>query len=253
MGDFMGIKQKLRYLATLVFCWVVASAVHAAPARAGASAHRLYVPVGYDDNDEVVVVVEGYLEETCQKIRGAKVSTSGNTFLVSPQYVVVSSQCDPLKTPFTLDVVLNPDEDLPADTYSVEAEGTSGKRIVEPLVIKKTESKSINDLPYAPVDQADVGFLSGGKMRALISGRLQNTCTVIDETQTRLSTSNDKTFEFLPVTMRLKVAPSGAPCQAKEHRFTVQRDFTPPGPGRFLLHVRTQSGASINRVFTNVW
>ena len=88
-------------------------------------------------------------------------------------------------------------------------------------------------------------------MRAVIEGRFQNTCTVIERIE--LSTLNGKTYEMRPIRKRLSTAPDGKPCAEKEIRFTAHKDFAEPPPGRYLLHVRSQSGRSVNHIFTNIW
>ncbi len=246
----MGIRRSLPALTAAFIYTLFATTLYAGAARAGVKAMRLYVPVGYDDNDEIVAVVEGYLENTCDQLRGAKVTHVGTEFLIEPQREAHGTKCDPLQVPFTLDVVLNPDDSVAAGTYSVRVEGRS-KPLVEPLVIKAATEERPDEFSYAPVDDADVGLLSGGRMRAVIQGRFQNTCVAIDEM--KIGTLNGKTYELRPTTKWLKTDSRGGPCANKEVRFTAKVDFDEPTPGRYLLHVRSQSGRSVNRIFSNVW
>lgn len=223
----------------------------ASPARASISATKLFVPSGFTSNDEIVVVVEGYLSSPCEKLRGAKVETRGHTFKIVPKSET-QGKCEELKVPYTLEVVLNPDAAIePDDDYIVEVAGPAGKVLREPLEVKEPPMEWPESRMYAPVDDADVGLLSGGKMRAVIQGRFQNTCYAIDEFQ--VSTGNGKTFEAVPIIKPLARDPKGKPCKAVETPYTAYADFDEPRPGRYLLHVRSQSGTAVNRVFTNVW
>jgi hypothetical protein len=250
MGDFMGNRRLVPTIAAAFIYAFFASSLYASAARAGVKATRLYVPVGYDSNDEIVAVVEGYLENTCEQLRGAKVTPVGTDFLIEPQSEKHGTKCDPLLTPYTLEVVINPEESLDQGRYTVRVQGRS-KMLTEPLVVKVASGQWPDEHIYAPVDDAEVGLLSGGRMRAVIQGRFQNTCVVIDEMV--LDTKNGKTYELRPKTKWLTADEKGAPCAYKETRFTAKVDFDEPAPGRYLLHVRSQSGRSVNRVFSNVW
>src|SRR5690606_6916081 len=123
--------------------------------------------------------------------------------------------------------------------------------VTRPLVVRHAESGKVDEKEYAPVDSAEVGMLSHGKLRAVIEGRFQDTCTEIDKIE--LSTQNGQTYELLPLIRRRKTAPDGSPCRLREHRYTAHQDFDEPDPGRYLLHVRTRNGKSVNHIFTNVW
>jgi hypothetical protein len=250
MGDFMGIRRTLPAVAATIIYSLFATSVYAATARANAKATRLYVPIGYDDNDEIVAVVEGYLETPCEQLRGAKVHQVGNTFVVEPQRESYGKKCDPLQVPFTLEVILNPEDTIAEGSYLVQVEGKS-RTLTEPLIVKKSTEEWPDEFVYAPVDDAEVGLLSGGKMRAVVQGRFQNTCVAIDEM--KIETKNGKTYELQPKTKWLKVDTKGEPCINKEIRFTAHADFDEPTPGRYLLHVRSQSGRAVNRIFSNVW
>lgn len=221
-----------------------------ATARANVPAERLYVPTGYDETDEVVVVVEGYLDSTCYQIRKAKVVLNGSVFDVYPQAEKQGVDCDPLPVPYVLEVLLNPDDAIAPGRYQVRV-ASKTKNLVETLQVEEAEVNQVDNHPYAPVDDAEVGMLSGGRMRATIEGRFQNTCMVIDRID--VSTQNGKTYEMLPIVKMLKKDPKGDPCRQKERRFDAFRDFAEPPPGRYLLHVRSQNGHSVNHIFTNVW
>ncbi len=237
-------------IALILFYSVMGAAIAPTTARAGVSAARLYVPTGYDETDEIVVVVEGYLDSTCYQIRNAKVALTGAVFEVSPQAEKYGDDCDPLPVPYVLEVVLNPEEPLAPGQYKVRV-ASKTKSLVETLHVTAVEDDAVDNYRYAPVDGAAVGVLSGGRMRATIEGRFQNTCMVMDRIE--ISTQNGKTYEMLPIAKMLKRDAKGNPCRQMERRFEASRDFAEPPPGRYLLHVRSQNGHSVNHIFTNLW
>jgi hypothetical protein len=220
------------------------------PSRKAVPATQVFVPSGYDDNDEVVIVVEGYLTSTCQQIRSAKVSPLGNAFEVTPMTESHGTICDPLRTAYTLNVILNPDRPLEEGDYEVHVLGTKGKVLKEPLHIDHAVGPGVDNALYAPIDNVEVGMLSGGKMRAVIEGRFQNTCRAV---RVLLSTKNGKTYELRPEVLKLTQDRNGAPCAEKEWRFNAYADFDEPLPGRYLMHVRSQNGRALNQVFSNIW
>ncbi len=212
---------------------------------------NLFVPWGYDSNDVVVIVVEGYLENTCQQVRGASIVANGFEFEVTPLAETLSTKCEPLVTAYTLEVVLNPKGPLDRGNYAVVAQGPNGTRLKETLVVEQASGAGLDNASYAPVDTIEVGVLSGGRMRAVLEGRFQNTCLSLEMA---LTTTNGKTYELVPIVVPLKMDRFGKPCAEKEWRYRVHKDFEEPTtPGRYLLHVRSQNGKSLNHVFSNIW
>jgi hypothetical protein len=214
-------------------------------------ATQLFVPLGYDNNDVIVVVVEGYLENTCQQVRSASVAQSQFEFEVTPLAETLDTRCEPLVTAYTVEVVLNPKGPIDRGNYLVTAPGPNGVRLKEPLPVGEATEVGIDNARYAPVDSLEVGMVSGGKMRAVLEGRFQNTCLSLEM---GLTSSNGKTFELVPIVVPLKADRFGKPCADKEWRYRAHKDFDEPTlPGRYLLHVRSQNGKSLNRVFSNIW
>lgn len=214
-------------------------------------ATHLFVPWGYDSNDAIVVVVEGYLENTCQQVRSASVVPKGFDFEVTPLAETLGTQCEPLVTAYTIEVVLNPDGPVDRGRYNVLAPSHNGSRLKEELIVEEATGAGIDNARYAPVDAVEVGVLSGGRMRAVLEGRLQNTCLSLEMA---LTSTNGKTYELVPTVVANKTDKLGKPCADKEWRYRVQKDFDEPAiPGRYLLHVRSQNGKSLNRVFSNIW
>ncbi len=235
---------------SLIVCLFALQSQAASTRTVNASA--VYVPVGYDSNDRrIVIVIEGYLPSSCHRITGARVHRKNSIFEVAPQMEMQGTDCEAgLKVPYLLEKTLNRGGPISAGNYEVHVPAVQGGMLKEPLIVKTAPVARPDSFDYAPVESADVGMLSGGRMRAEIEGRLQNTCYSVE---IKLSTQNDKTYELLPLLRKGTKDKEGEPCQEREWRYQAHADFDEPAPGRYLLHVRTQDGWFLNRLFTNLW
>jgi hypothetical protein len=206
-------------------------------------AGTIYVPVGFDDNDDVVVVVDGYLPDTCYRLRPAeiKISFSNRTVLVQPKAVRLPSSCRGVIVPYSTVVHLGT---FPEGTYSVAAKDADTK---ETLKVERASIGQIDDYLYAPIDSVRVIPEANGSLRALLRGRFTNTCLRIDTIKV---INSGKVLEVLPTMKQLSAQESGAICVAKEKSYEVSVALPKLNVGRYLLHVRTLNGQSENEVFT---
>lgn len=196
---------------------------------------NLYAPFGYDDNDEVTVVLDGYLPDTCFKLATTEVEHKGDKITIKQHAREYSGNCFDVTVPFTVTVKLGV---LPLGSYEVVA-GTATER----LTVKEATKAGPDDYLYAPVDAARVE-----KQTAILSGRFTNSCLKIDSVQ-RNHTS--KTVQVLPIMKLLTPTEAGKECVAGEFPFEQKVSLADLklDNGRHLLHVRSLDGQSINTVF----
>lgn len=206
----------------------------------------LFVPVGFDDNDSVVAVVDGYLPDTCYRLRSSEVTTdlSAKTITVQPKAVRLPGMCMDVTVPYTQVVDLGT---LPGGTYSIS---TPDQSMNETLHVKRATTEKPDDYLYAPVDSAQIEVQGTAKLRTILKGRLTNTCLRIQEVKV---INSGKTIEVLPIMEQLDEAPGGLECATKEIPFEQKVALPRLTPGRYLLHVRSLNGQAINEVFTNLW
>ena len=205
-----------------------------------------FVPVGFDDNDDAVVVVDGYLPDTCYRLRPAEVTVdlAKKRIVVQPKATRFPGLCLDVTVPYSTVVHLGV---VPDGSYTVT---TKQEKAVERLDVKKATIQAPDDYLYAPVDSLQVQILSGGKMRASLMGRFTNTCLKIKEVKL---INSGKSLEALPIMQQLDKAEGGGACENKEIPFEYKLDLPLLNPGRYLLHVRSLNGQSVNEVFTNMW
>lgn len=207
----------------------------------------LFVPVGFDDNDEVVAVADGFLFNPCHKLTTSVVTRDLATKRIIVEVKARTEQpiCDwDFRVPFTTVLHLGT---LPADDYTVQTE--DGK-LKTKLTVTPAKKPAVDDELYAPVDRARVALNEDGKFEAIIEGHFLDTCSTIGEPEL---INSGKTLELLPVMMRAKAGHHEGQCEPREVPFEVRKSLPDLLPGRYLLHVRSLNGQSVNVVFSNTW
>lgn len=207
----------------------------------------LFVPVGFDDNDEIVAVADGYLASPCLKISSSVVKKDLVTKLIT---VDVQTKKEPgdckwdFRVPFTTVLTLG---SLPVGEYTVR---TIDGKLQEKLKVTEAKSGSVDNSLYAPVDKAQVKVNSDGRFEAVVEGRFTDTCSTVGEL---VLSDSGKTLELLPLMRRERPDAHEGQCEPRETRFIAKKVLPELMPGRYLLHVRSLNGQSINDVFSNFW
>lgn len=204
---------------------------------------NLFVPVGFDSRNEIVAVVDGYLPDPCHRLRkpDVRIDPATKRAVIMPLAEVYRGTCPDVIVPFHQVVSLG---ELKAGDYSVELYDGSKKEAL--WVAQAKEKITSDDYFYAPVDSASIAQ-SGGTRKAVLKGRLTNTCMQKDEIRI---TDHQKTIEVLPILKITSRDPHGRPCMDIERPFEWTVDLpAASGTERHLLHVRSLNGQSVNQVF----
>ena len=198
-----------------------------------------FVPMGFDSNDEVVVVLDGYLPDTCYKLGETEVKREKNTIQITQKGKEYTGNCFDVTVPFTRVVRVGV---LESGEYTVVSNGGGEK---SNLTIKEATKAGPDDFLYAPVEQARVVGKS-----AILTGRMTNSCLKI--TDVKLN-HTEKTVQVLPIMKLLNEEEAGHECVVGEVAFeyTASLAELKLDAGRHLLHVRSLDGQSVNTVFTN--
>lgn len=204
---------------------------------------NIFVPQGFDDNDQIEVVSDGYLPDTCYRVRPThvRVDVDKKRILVQPRAQVFPGVCMDVTVPFSTTVSLG--FGIPAGNYEI----TTGKgEVKERLVVGEAQSIAPDDYLYAPVDTATIRTTTDGKQKAVLMGRFTSTCWVMDTTKI---TVTGKTLQVLPMMKELDKDPNGNQCKLQERPFEEIVELPALAKGRYLLHVRSLNGQSVNEVF----
>lgn len=227
---------------------VVFSAGYALPSRAEdpsngtlvlVRAVNVFIPNGFDDNDEVQVVLDGYLPNSCHRLAYTNVQKDAESgkITVTQWARRFPTVCLPTPVPFTTEANLG---QLPAKDYVVEVYGSPD----ESMTIKHANGFGPDDFLYAPADTARVEKAADGSLIGIVQGRISNTCMRKVEI---IVHDSGRTIEVLPT---IAMDEHGT-CEASEATFTWTFALPPNlSEGRHLLHVRSLNGKGINVVFS---
>ena len=234
--------------ALIVACgWTL---THATPARGESvttvvdvDAKFLFVPQGFDNNDQIQVVIDGFFPNACYSVATPAVGFDANQklFTIKPRANLLEGPdvvCGTYEVPYTTTAVLGL---LEPGTYTVEATG-AGKK---PLTVTRSSNRGPDDDLYARVDQVDVNVeLNPRQITAHLSGHFSSTCMRWQEMKVL---DQGETIVLLPI-VQIEQRDN---CQAADIAFKgVPVQLPWRGPGRYLLHTRGFNGLATNNVFT---
>lgn len=197
---------------------------------------HLYVPKGYDSNDNIELVVEGYLPNLCYKNPSSVVQVEGKTINVS---IVANStdfegaSCAEMIVPFShvFSVGL-----LDKGNYEVIVNGKHNSS----LFVTESISDAIDEDLYANVEHVEQ---IPGEQRVIVKGHHPSFCVEFDKFEID---HNDKdVYSVRPLTKKISDF-----CPKKmipfEYELEVPNELK---RNRVLIHVRSMNGNSVNSIF----
>lgn len=200
-----------------------------------------YVPNGFDDNDDVVVVLDGHLPNNCYKVSHTEVLKDPVTNQVNViQYArKYPGLCMQALVPFFSEAFLGV---LPVGEFKIASPGAA----LEKLKVDEATSAGPDEFLYAPVDSIKINYDEVSDVYSgILDGRFTNSCMKIKEV---VVADSGKTVEVLPK-MELVQSPDG--CVDTEVPFswvvTLPKSMV---KGRHLLHVRSLNGKAVNHMFS---
>ena len=221
----------------LSFLLLSVSAHAASPETVLAPVSHVYVPNGFDDNDDSQVVVSGYLPNLCYKGAKAQARVRGRTIRVT-----VTAYRDPLLNlcpmmivPYLATASIGV---LPPGKYRI----VTNEDHLSRLTIGEATGLGIDDHVYANVEFIE---RMSGSRRVVLKGYNPSDCFELDRIEF-LSNGVD-TFSVLPIMKQVRVS-----CPRKMTPFELATDV-PAGidDEEVLLHVRALGGRSVNALFDN--
>jgi hypothetical protein len=203
---------------------------------------EVFVPNGFDDNDETLAVLDGYLPSACHKLaftETVKDPVTGATTIL--QYArKFDGICLQVRVPYTSEVSLGV---MPAGTFKISAKGAAP----QDLRVAEATNAGPDDHLYAPIDAVRVERDEAtGSYAAVLDGRFTNRCMHFKEVNV---INSGRTIEILPI---IEMDETEADCGDDRDAPFSYRAALPEGmtAGRHLVHVRSLNGKSANAVFT---
>ena len=199
-----------------------------------------FIPAGFDSNDNVEVVVTGYLPNLCHKAPSAKVELDGNKvdIKVSSLYYHESNPfCPEMVVPFTKTVQLGV---MDKGNYEITVNGKSPWEQKEKMAVAESTSNAIDEYNYAYVQYIDKEV---GNNEVALKGYNPSDCFVLDQID-HVNNKKDA-YSILPKMKQVREF-----CPMKMMPFSYDWEVPAELPRKkVLLHVRTMDGHSVNTIF----
>lgn len=216
------------------------------PSEVPSPVSRIYVPYGFDDNDNVEIVMSGDFQDACYQVgrAGADVNeeTKHITVWASAYVFPRGTYCAQTLTPFVQSVRVGM---LKPGHYTVSYRYDAG--IQSPLDVRAHTVESPDEFLYAPVENAGVfEDAQSGDQTLFLQGHYPYMfigCMRIKEV--RMIKRAD-VLVVQPITEILE----DKDCQdiPADHSYSMTVKVTEPFTERGLLHVRALNGDTINRL-----
>jgi hypothetical protein len=267
-GNFLALRfqGKLIFLLTALTSFVFSTAWNKARAlnlKEEVSVQKVFTsPTGYDDNDNIQLVIDGELPGLCfeRDETTFKINHSAKTIEVH-QMMKKRMITDCLKeqrdwpeyfqwpVSYTTEINLGT---LDEGTYKIiwwdQIERAGEKiKLEREFRVKKSDSSSIDEFLYAPVSSAFIGDLiyESSNADVVLSGIWNNGCQELYDENIEVIKEED-VYVILPKMTNL----NHIPCERMMRPLQKIVKLGPMTTGRYLLHIRSITGHSINKVFT---
>jgi hypothetical protein len=213
-----------------------------APALVDVSPDTVYTPLGFDDNDNVQIVLDGALPNTCYKIgpASARIDVKEHKVYVHQQaFYYPGAWCAEVRVPYVQTLNLGVLKSGAYEVY-VESEGAA-PRAAAVLPVAVATSNNPDDYLYAPVTDAHIE--RGDEFSTLVlNGVFGNSCMKFLEVKTNVRANG--VIEVLPIIQMQ----TGVTCAEVTLDFNLNVTLKGVPHGRYLIHIRSLNGQSVNRV-----
>ncbi len=238
---------------SLILCLTICAgvSVYAGPANTevvDSPIERMFIPDGFDDNDNSIVILQGTFPNSCYQVGKAEaiISKEDKKITVKAKSLYYpSGPCAQVLVPFMQEVNLGV---LEAGVYDVYLDAERGLRRSFQVIPRITDRH--DDFMYAPVDSVTVVEKEGAS-HAVLSGYYPHTfvgCMKFVEFRTRKMPDQDL-IVILPITTL--TSDNDDPACARnlggkkfDRIIEINHHFNDVG----MIHTRVMNGASVNSI-----
>ncbi len=204
--------------------------------------NKVFVPNGFDDNDNAQVVIHGEFPNTCYKTGPTEVTVNEEAKeirITNKAYFYNGCWCMDVQVPWSQIINVGV---LSVSKYKIFAETKQGGfNLISNLDVNPATNPGPDDFPYAPVSEASVsGANTPGSKKLALKGIFNTTCMSFKE-QPKVRVQPDNVIVVLPI---VEIGTQG--CQPARIPFEVEVDLGTQ-KGETLLHIRSLNGNSINQ------
>ena len=229
----------MSFIRTTVSCLAILFAAHASadflPALVPVSFDRIYAPDGFDDNDNVQIIGEGFFPNSCYRYAKTKVQVNHTDKIIALHSFAYKYDgiCLQVMVPYNHSVDLGI---LRAGDYTI-VRGADGKQLGK-MTIKPSRTNDPDDHLYAPISQAF--FTSkNGNGRVDMTGNFPLSCMRIKEVKADVQAN-------VLLIQPIAVLDSSTPCIEGTYAFKTRVEIPFLKNGRYFLHVRSMNNKSLN-------
>lgn len=228
----------MKHVTVSVISMVFSSLLYAGPIVVNAPVEQLFVPKGFDNNDNVEVMVTGNFPNTCYSRN--KVEVKIHDEIVDVTVTALSTKedndvCENIQIPFMESVTIG---NLQAGDYKIIV----NKKLSDKLNVETASSRSVDNHLYAQIQYIDLGFTGGLSGDAILVGRIQESCLALDTV--KYISNGKNTLSILPVLKKVS-----DDCSNTDKKYLeVPVKFQPKAfaSEKVLLFVRTMDGKSVS-------
>lgn len=233
--------QLLKVLPLILFAFIASASE---PRVIISPVDHLFIPSGFDNNDNVEVIVTGNFPNPCYIKNMAEVKVINDRILI--QVTALKKEdtknkiCDPMNIPFMEVVTIG---NLQGGDYQIKVNEGSQYEQNEEMTINVSGSNSVDDHLYPIVEYIDTGFTGGASGDAVILARLPSDCVEFDRVE-YLSNKKD-TLSVIPILKKVSNV-----CNEEQRRIEipVKFDLKKFSHRDLLLFVRSIEGKSVNQL-----
>lgn len=207
---------------------------------------HVFVPMGFDNNDNIEVVVTGKFPNPCYIKNSMHVRVQDEKIHIEVTALKKDNpdlaMCAPMEVPFRESITIG---NLQGGDYDlIINEGTRFEHN-EKLQVAVSDSQSVDDYLYPIVEYVELGFTGGLSGDAFIIARSPSDCVVFD--QVKYISNGKDTISVLPIMKKV----TGV-CNNRQKRIEIPIKFKPNAFRNkdVLLFVRSIEGKAVNTIIS---
>ena len=233
----MGATVCISSTVALAYVFPTPVQVSVTPSKSAVSFDKVFVPRGFDSNDNVEIVGVGNFAHSCYHMAPTDVivDQQAHTITLSPVAYRIGGMCLQVELPFARVVEVGIVD--PGHYQILQAADHKDLGTIE---VEQAKTGATDNFLYAPITQA---FYSekNGTGQVQLTGNFPNSCMRLKEVRSSVSAD---TIVILPI---VEMKDNGN-CLSQSTAFKTVTNLSKIKPGQYLLHVRSMNGNSINDV-----
>lgn len=205
---------------------------------------HVFVPAGFDNNDNIELVVTGLFPNPCYKRNDVKVEVNDDIIDIKVTSIMTDDQkstmCAAMVVPFKENVLVG---NLQGGDYKIVVNRNTANELKSSIKVTEATSQNQDDHLYAMVNHIDLGFTGGTTGSAFLVGWRTSDCLELDRVE-YLSNGVD-TLSVMPIMKKVREF-----CPMKMTRLYVPIKYNPEEftHSKLLIMSRTLEGRSVNNL-----